>query len=88
MLNIARSHCEIRWLMDRWVMKRVDSMPLQFHQMKQRRLENITIRLISSMLERTCLIIVAEEDIVDPICVNLCRLSKLRRLVRVRYVRG
>ena len=60
----------------------MDSMLLQFHQMKQRRLESITIRFINRMLERTCLIIVAKEDIVDPICVNLCRLSKLRRLVR------
>jgi hypothetical protein len=60
----------------------VGSMPLQFHQMKQRRLENITMGFISRILECTCLIIVAEEDIVDPICVNLCRLSKLRRLVR------
>ena len=68
--------------MDRKETKRVDSMPLQFHQMKQRRLGSITIRYISRMLERTRLIIVAEEDIVDPIGVNLCRLSKLRRLVR------
>ena len=60
----------------------MDSMPLQFHQMKQRRLEDITIGFISCKLERTCLIIVTEEDIVDPICVNLCRLSKLSRLVR------
>jgi hypothetical protein len=81
-LNIVRSHCEIRWLMDRWGTKRVDSMLLQFHQMTQRRLENITIKFISSMSERTCLIIVAKEDIVDPICVNLGGLSKLRRLVR------
>jgi hypothetical protein len=44
--------------------------------------ESITIRFENRMLERTCLIIVAEEDIVDPICVNLCRLSKLRRLVQ------
>lgn len=82
MLNIARSLCEIRLLMGRWETKRGDSMPLQFHQMKQRRLENITIEIISSLLERTCLIIVAEENIVDPICVNLSRLSKLSRLVR------
>ena len=60
----------------------MESMPLQIHQMKQRRLENITIGFISSKLECTCLIIVTEEDIVDPICVNLCGLSKLRRLVR------
>ena len=64
------------------------SMLLQFHRMKQRRLENITMVFISSMLEHTCLIIVAEEDIVDPICVNLCRLSKLRRLFQDGYVRG
>ena len=61
---------------------------LPFHPMKQRRLENIKLRSISRILEHTCLIIVTEEDIVDPICVNLCRLSKLRRLFRDGYVRG
>ena len=65
------------------------SMLLQLHRMKQRRLENITIVFISSMSECTCLIIVAEEDIVVPICVNLGRLfNKLRRLFRDGYVRS
>jgi hypothetical protein len=71
--------------MDQWGMERVDSMPLQYHQMKRKRLENFTIRFTSSMLERTCLIIVAEEDIVDPIRVRLCRLSELGGLVGLRY---
>ena len=59
----------------------MDSMPLRFHQMKPRQLEKVRKKFISRGLEQTCLIVVAEEDIVDPVCVGLCRLSKVSGLV-------